>query len=173
MPAVNPYSMYNITWSPHRKALRCLGWFASNYRGLPNSLISISAYKKNIRAVWNAGSGLLTESDWLNVSDVPQTYTPPFSTNTVTVQPAVIPPGKTTAMYFQPIAFSLTAPMPKDIIHKLTPPGTPGGGKIYGKFKFTVIRDNISYPLSGFILDVGCIPATNGTYNLKLLASPL
>ena len=172
IPEVNPYAMYNTSFSPQRKALRALPWLVSNYRGLPNSLMSIAGYKKNIKCVWNAGTGIITESDYINLSDAAQTYTPPFSTNPVTVQPAVVPAGKTTAQIFKDRVFFITSPVPVDLPTLMTPPGTPGGGKMYGKILFTFVRDNISYPLAGFVLEAGITPGTNASYRYKLLCSP-
>ena len=168
----NLYSMYNLVWSPQRCALRALPWLCSNYRGLVDKLMGISAYKKNIKLISDLGSGPVVESNWLNMSDVPQTYTPPFASTPVTIQPAIAPAGRSTALIFKPKVFSFTSPAPTNLPLLMTPPGTPGGGKMYGKIKFTFIRDGISYPLAGFVLEAGITPGTNAAYNFKLLCSP-
>ncbi len=172
-PTVNPYPMYNVSFTPQRKALRALPWLCSNYRGLPNCLMAITAYKKNIQLVCQAGSGIITESNWINVSDTAQTYTPPFSTTPVTVQPAPIPAGRANNMIFKPYKFFFDSPVPINLLLLMTPPSTGGGGgKMYGKFKFTFVRDGIKYPLAGFVWDVGITPGTNASYHYELLCSP-
>ena len=171
-PTVNPYAMYNQCWTPQRKARRALPWLCSNYRGLVDSLMGISAYKKNIKMVSDWGSGPIAESDWLNMDVAPQTYTPPFSTNPVTVAPAPVPAGRTNNLLWLPYTFSFTGPSIKGLPQLMTPPGTPGGGKMYGKIKFTFVRGGVKYPLAGFVMDVGMTPGTNAAYNYKLLCSP-
>ncbi len=166
------HSMYNLVWSPQRCALRALPWLCSNYRGLVDKLMGLSAYKKNIKLVSDLGSGPVYESNWLNLSDTAQTYTPPFASTPVTVYPAVVPAGRSTALIFKPFVFSFTSPAPKNLPLLMTPPGTPGGGKMYGKIKFTFVRDGISYPLAGFVLEAGVTPGTNAAYHFKLLCSP-
>jgi hypothetical protein len=166
LPAVQPYQMYNITFSPQRKMLRSIPWLKSNYYGLPNSLISITAYKKNIRNVWNAGAGMVTESNWINIGNVDQTYTPPFSTTPVTI------PKDTQPLIFKPYVFTFTSKVPVNLAQLMTPPGTPGGGMMYGKIKFIFTRNGVQYPLAGFVLEAGITPGTNATYNYKLLCSP-
>lgn len=171
-PDVIPYAMYNLSFTPQRKARRALPWLCSNYRGLVDSLLGISGAKKNIKLVSNIGSGDISESDWINVSDVPQTYTPPFSTNPVTVAPATIPAGRANNLLFLPYTFTFKSKVPLNLPKLMTPPGTPGGGKMYGKIKFTLKRDGISYPLAGFVLEAGITPGTNAVYNFRLLCSP-
>lgn len=166
------YSMYNLTFSPQRKALRSLPWLCSNYRGLPSPLIGISGYKKNITLVSDLGSGPVTESNWINVSDTPQTYTPPFSSTPITVEPAIAPLGRSTAAIFKPYLFYFTAPEIPDLPLRMTPPGTPDGGLMYKKAKFTFTRDGIQYPLSGFVYDIGIVPGDKSAYNYVFIASP-
>ena len=166
IPAVNPYSMYNLTFSPQRKMLRIIPWLKSNYYGLPNSLISITAYKKNIRNIWNAGAGMVTESNWINIGNADQTYTPPFSTTPVTVRQDTRP------LIFKPLVFSFTSKVPVNLALLMTPPGTVGGGMMYGKIKFIFTRKGVQYPLAGFVLEAGITPGTRATYYYKLLCSP-
>ncbi len=171
-PAVFPYGMYNLSATPHRKALRALPWLCSNYRDLLDSLLPITGYKKNIKLVSDLGSGPIAESDWLNVSEVAQTYTPPFSLGPVTIPPAPIPAGRTTNLIWKPHVFSFIGPSIKDLPVLMTPPGTPGGGKMYGKIKFKFKRSGRTAPLAGFVLDVGIVPGTKAAYNYRLLCSP-
>lgn len=171
-PAVGDFAMYNLTFSPQRKALRSLPWLCSNYQGLIDSLMGISGYKKNILLVSDLGSGPVTESNWINLAPVAQTYTPPFSSNPVTVPPPPVPAGRTNNLIFKPYWFSFTSPVPLNLPLLMTPPGTPGGGKMYGKIEFIFERDNIDYPLAGFVFEAGITPGTNATYNYRLLASP-
>ena len=173
-PDAYAFSMYNLTFSPQRKALRSLPWLCSNYRGLLDNLMGITGYKKNIllQSVVCAGSPMITESNWLNLSEVPQTYIPPFSSNPVTVQPCPIPAGKTTALIFKPYKFTFMAPGIPNLPKLMTPPGTAGGGKMYKKIKFIFTRDGIKYPLAGFVLDIGMTPGTNAPYSYQLLCSP-
>lgn len=173
-PNVEPYAMYNLVFSPRRKANRVLPWMCSNYRGLIDGLMGISAAKKNIllSSVAEVACPQVTESDWINLSENPITYTPPFSTNPVTVQPAPIPAGRTTALIFKPHVFEFDSKVPLNLPILMTPPGTVGGGKMYGKIMFTFIRNKIPYPLGGFVLEAGITPGTNASYHYKLLCSP-
>lgn len=171
-PAVFPYGMYNLSATPHRKALRALPWLCSNYRDLLTSLLPITGYKKNIKLVSDLGSGPIAESDWLNVSDAPQTYIPPFSLGPVTIPAPPIPAGRTTNMIWKPFVFSFIGPPIKDLPVLMTPPGTPGGGKMYGKIQFKFKRSGRTAPLAGFVLDVGIMPGTKAAYNYRLLCSP-
>jgi len=171
--AVNPYAMYNLSFSIGRKSKRLLPWLCSLYRGLPEQLMSLVSAKKNIKVVsLFAFSDVVTESDFINVSEDAITYTPPFSTNEVTVEPAPIIEGRETALIFKPYIFSFTGPAIKNLPLLMTPPGTILGGKMYRKIAFTFIRNGISYPLAGFVMEVGITPGDNATCNYVLLCGP-
>lgn len=171
-PIVNPYAFYNLSFTTQRRARRAYPWLCSNYRGLVGGLMSITGYKKNIKLVSNLGSGDIAESDWLNISPNPITYTPPFATNPVTVAAPPVPAGRANNLLWLPYTFSFVGPAIKNLPLYMTPPGTPGGGKMYGKIKFTMTRGKKKYPLAGFVMDIGITPGTNATCNYKLLCSP-
>ena len=173
-PNVGSYSMYNVNFSPQRKAQRMLPWLTSNYRGLVNSVLNISGYKKNISLVSQIfpGGSVIAESDYINVSNAPQTYTPPFRVTPVTVQSAETLTGRANAAIFLPYEFNFKGPAIKGLPKKMTPPGTVGGGKMYKKIKFVFARGRKRYPLAGFVLDIGISPGSNEAYNYRLLASP-
>lgn len=171
-PEVGGYAMYNQVFSPQRKALRSLPWLTSNYRGLVDKLMGITGKKKNIMLRSNLGAGEVDESNWINLSDADQTYTPPYSTTPITVHPAPIIPGRTSAMLFKPIIFSFTGPAIKGLPKLMTPPGTIGGGKMYGKVKFRFKRGAEVLDGAGFVMDIGMFPGTNAAWTYKLLCSP-
>lgn len=183
-PTSDPHGMFNMVFSPQRAALRLRNWFASNYRGLLTTLMGISSKKKNIKVISDLGTGQIDESHYINIGVDSETYTAPFTTTPVTLEAVPIPDGKTTAAYFKPHVFSFTSPVPVELPLAMTPPivsdgsggwipnPIAGAGKMYGKILFTFVRDGISYPLGGFVLEAGITPGTNATYNYKLLCSP-
>jgi len=73
--------------------------------------------------------------------------------------------GTTEEILFIPEVVELRAVVPINIpeIMETTP---------YGVFRFTLVRGLNRYTIDGFALDVGIVPATRNTYDMKLLLSP-
>lgn len=141
----DPVSMYNITLSPKRALYRHLDRLISL---VDRGILQYQTIDKNPDLVSDLGAGLITETADVNLE------APAFS-------------GHAFGRIFQPTVFQFDCTPPYNLAEILALK-TKG----YISFYWVNPRTGENVHFKGFILDIGCTPATRDKYTFKLLSHP-